>query len=178
MGGLIVVDLLQKWWEYGIEHFLSGLYVVDRAPLILVQLAGEEPLTVGPDLSSAERVLSLPLRLELSVDPSNALQGHAVFAQLAGDEELDEVQEADRQVTIDGVVVAAEDGPCARPGVATMEPFLDPGSPEPGQFRGFGQVIDPFAKDLGLYRHLPIRCPRAIGENITHEVLSVCCVVH
>ena len=43
-----------------------------------------------------------------------------MFAQLAGDEKLDEIQEADRQVTIDGGVFRASRAASARSNVPAL----------------------------------------------------------
>src|SRR5262245_46769381 len=62
VAGPIVGDVLQEGQEYGLERRLPDLCVVGLTTFVLIELAGEEPLTLGPDLASTERVLGLPLR--------------------------------------------------------------------------------------------------------------------
>src|SRR4051794_26279017 len=89
----------------------------------------------------------LQVFLELSANPPQRLQRDAMLAQLTRHEQLDQIEEADRALVGDELIIAREYASFQPDGRPSAEPFPDSRGLQLGELRGFGKAINSSAKN-------------------------------
>ena len=83
---------------------------------------------------------------EVSRGATDVLQRDPVIAELAGDEDFDQVVETDRVLAVDDLVIALEHGAGAGVGGPPAEPLCARGRVQAGESCGLANVIDPVSE--------------------------------
>ena len=111
------------------------------------------------DISSLRTGASFPNRPEALREPAGGIKRDAVFPQLPGDEDFDQLKKADRLALGHSCnTITVEDRPRNRIGNAPPEPFSDPGPLQAGEVGGLAEVVDAMTQDFH-------RCPHFIDEQ-------------